>query len=72
MPQLAKCLRMGSADEKPLTIREEFQQFMPFLLWYFSPGDKIENCPAKFLAVCWIVRVEFKDRLDKSFSTTQG
>ena len=33
---------------------------MPFLLWHFSPGDKIENCPAQFLAVCWIVRVEFK------------
>jgi hypothetical protein len=32
----------------------------PFLLWHFSPGDKIENCPAQFLAVCWIVRVEFK------------
>ena len=33
---------------------------MPFLLWHFSPGDKIENCSAQFLAVCWIVRVEFK------------
>jgi hypothetical protein len=32
----------------------------PFLLWHFSRGDKIENCPAQFLAVCWIVRVEFK------------
>jgi hypothetical protein len=32
----------------------------PFLLWHFSPGDKIENCLAQFLAVCWIVRVEFK------------
>jgi hypothetical protein len=32
----------------------------PFLLWHFSPGDKIENGPAQFLAVCWIVRVEFK------------
>jgi hypothetical protein len=32
----------------------------PFLLWHFSPGDKIENCSAQFLAVCWIVRVEFK------------
>jgi len=31
---------------------------MPFLLWHFSPGDKIENCPAQFLAVCWIVHVE--------------
>ena len=33
---------------------------MPFLLWHFSPGNKIENCSAQFLAVCWIVRVEFK------------
>jgi hypothetical protein len=33
---------------------------MPFLLSHFSPGDKIENCSAQFLAVCWIVRVEFK------------
>src|SRR6478609_4594755 len=32
----------------------------PFLLWHFSPGDKIENCAAQFFAVCWIVRVEFK------------
>jgi hypothetical protein len=23
----------------------------PFLLWHFSPGDKIENCSAQFLAV---------------------
>jgi len=30
------------------------------LLWHFSPGDKIENCSAQLLAVCWIVRVEFK------------
>ena len=32
----------------------------PFLLWHFSPGDKIKYCPAQFLAVCWIVHVEFK------------
>jgi hypothetical protein len=31
---------------------------MPFLLSHFSPGDNIENCPAQFLAVCWILRVE--------------
>jgi hypothetical protein len=31
-----------------------------FLLWHFSPGDKIENCSAQLLAVCWIVRVELK------------
>ena len=32
----------------------------PSLLGHFSPGHKIENCSAQFLAVCWIVRVEFK------------
>ena len=32
----------------------------PFLLWHFSSGDKIENCSAQFLAVCWIVHVEFE------------
>jgi hypothetical protein len=32
---------------------------MPFLLLHFSPGDKSEKCSAQFLAVCWIVRVEF-------------
>jgi hypothetical protein len=31
----------------------------PFLP-HLSPGDKIENCSAQFLAVCWIVHVEFK------------
>ena len=33
---------------------------MPLLLSHFPPGDKIENCPAQFLAVCWIVCVQFK------------
>jgi hypothetical protein len=33
---------------------------MPFCFGIFSPGDKIENCSAQFLAVCWIVRVELK------------
>jgi hypothetical protein len=28
---------------------------MPFLLSHFSPGDKIENCSAQFLAVCCLV-----------------
>src|SRR5204863_9231040 len=46
---------------------------MPFLLWHFSPGDKIENCPAQFLAVCWIVHVEFKvHRLRDGFSVSGG
>ena len=41
----------------------------PFLLWHFSPGDKIENCSAQFLAVDWIAHVEFKvHRLRDRFS----
>ena len=46
---------------------------MPFLLSHFSPGDKIENCSAQFLAVCWIVRVEFKvHRLRDGFSVSNA
>jgi len=46
---------------------------MPFLLWHFSPGDKIENCPAQFLAVCWIVHVELKAyRLCDGFSVSNA
>ncbi len=45
----------------------------PFLLSHFSPGDKIENCSAQFLAVCWIVRVEFKvHRLRDGFSVSNA
>ena len=33
---------------------------MRFLLSHFPTGDKIENCSAQFLAVCWIAHVEFK------------
>jgi hypothetical protein len=32
----------------------------PFLPSHFSLGNKIENCSSQFLAVCWIVHVEFK------------
>ena len=46
---------------------------LPFLLWHFSLGDKIENCSAQFLAVCWIVRVEFKvHRLRDGFSVSNA
>src|SRR4029077_107376 len=45
----------------------------PFLLWRFSPGDKIENCSAQFLAVCRTVRVEFKvHRLRDGFSVSNA
>src|SRR3954447_6407391 len=45
----------------------------PFLFWHFSPGDKIENCPAQFLAVCWIVHVDFKvHRLCDGFSISNA
>ena len=43
------------------------------MLWHFFPGDKIENCPAQFLAVCWIVHVEFKlHRLRDGFSVSNA
>jgi hypothetical protein len=46
---------------------------MPFLLSHFSPGDKTENRSAQFLAVCWIVRVEFKvHRLRDGFSVSNA
>ena len=46
---------------------------MPFLLWHFSLGDKIGNCSVQFLAVCWIVRVEFKvHRLRDGFSVSNA
>ena len=46
---------------------------MPFLLWHFSLGDKTENCSAQFLAVCWIVHVEFKvHRLRDGFSVSHA
>jgi len=46
---------------------------MPFLLSHFSPGHKTENCPAQFLAVCWIVRVDFKlHRLRDGFSVSNA
>ena len=46
---------------------------MPFSLSHFSLGDKIENCSAQFLAVCWIVRVDFKvHRLRDGFSVSNA
>jgi hypothetical protein len=45
----------------------------PFLLSHFSPGDKIENCPAQFLAVCWIAHVDFKvHRVRDGFSVSKS
>src|SRR4029453_10679304 len=45
----------------------------PFLLSHFSPGDKIENCSAQFLTVCWIVHVEFKlHRFRDGFSVSNA
>ena len=44
-----------------------------FLLSRFSPGHKIENCPAQFLAVCWIVHVQIKLlRLGHGFSVSNA
>ena len=46
---------------------------MPFLFWHFCLGDKIEKCSAKFLAVCWIVRVHFKaHRIRDGFSVSNA
>src|SRR5205809_5933445 len=46
---------------------------MPFLLSNFFPGHKIQNCSAQFLAVCWIVHVEFKvHRLRDGFSVSNA
>ena len=46
---------------------------MLFLLSHFSPSDKIKNCPAQFLAVSWIVHVEFKlHRLRHGFSVSNA
>jgi hypothetical protein len=46
---------------------------MPFLLSHFSLGDKIENCSAQFLAVCWFVRVDFKvHRIRDGFSVSNA
>jgi len=39
--------------------RENFSHAL-FCFRIFLPANKIENCSAQFLAVCWIVRVEFK------------
>jgi hypothetical protein len=46
---------------------------LTLLLSDFSPGDKIENCSAQFLAVCWIAHVEFKvHRLRDGFSVSNA
>jgi hypothetical protein len=43
------------------------------LLSHFSPGDKIENCSAQFLPVCWIARVDFKvHRIRNGFSVSNA
>ena len=46
--------RSRAADEA-IAVNDDGQGL--FFFWHFSPGDKIEKCSAKFLAVCWIVRV---------------
>src|SRR5215831_15268670 len=45
----------------------------PFLLPPFSLGDKFENCSAQFLAVCWMVHVDFKvQRLRNRFGVSNA
>ena len=55
-----KCLAPRIALQNACQKENERFSIMPFLLSHFSLGDKIENCSAQFLAVCWIVHVEFK------------
>jgi hypothetical protein len=51
--------------------RENFNHAL-FAL-HFSPGDKIQNCPAQFLAICCIVHVQFKvHRLRHGFSVSNA
>ena len=64
MRSLFKCDRVNKKHESTT-------EGSVFLLWHFPPGDKIENCPAQFLAVSWIVHVEFKvHRLRDGFSVS--
>ena len=59
---ISRVVQPGQPRNSTERIQKEKERISttPFLLWHFSPGDKIENCSAQFLAVCWIVRVEFK------------
>ena len=54
-------LRLFSGIAHKMLVGKRTREFQPcpFFLWHFSSGDKIENCPAQFLAVCWIVHVQF-------------
>jgi hypothetical protein len=46
---------------------------MPFLLSHLSPSDNTQNCPAQFLAVSWIIHVQFKlHRLRDGFSVSNA
>jgi len=56
------CVAQPNEKKRTERIQKEKERISitPFLLWHFSTGDKIENCSAQFLAVCWTVRIEFK------------
>src|SRR4030095_3272476 len=43
-------LQMSYALQNACQRENERISTMPFLLWHFSPGDKIENCPAQLSA----------------------
>src|SRR5215471_8345570 len=48
-------------------------QSTPFLLSPFTLSDKVEKCSAKFLAVCWFVRINFEvHRLRDGFSKSNA
>ena len=70
---IEKVSNIFKKNEDARLFRRERISTMPFLLWHFSPGDEIENCPAQFLAICWIVDVEFKlHRLGDGFSLSNA
>ena len=67
---LSACMIAGRPRNSTERIQKENERILatPFLLWHFSPGNKVENCSAQFLAVCRIVRVEFKVHVERNFS----
>ena len=71
-PAVNRC-GIGIALQNAYQKENERISTMPFLLSNFSPGDKIENCSAQFLAVRWIVHFQFKvHRLRDGFSVSNA
>ena len=47
MRDLSSSTRLPNSTERVQKENERISA-TPFLLWHFSPGDKIENCSAQF------------------------